>query len=85
MWDKLAGTSKRLLREHPCVPKEHRIWADRPYAVFLESPEDIRRVIGYVQRNPVKERLPEQRWDFVKPYDGWPFHKSAPRKDKPSA
>jgi hypothetical protein len=77
IWGELAKSSLGLLRKFPDLPKGHRIWADRPFAVFLETPEDIRRVIKYIEGNPEKEGLPPQVWDFVKPYDGWPFHKKA--------
>jgi len=32
------------------------------------------RTIKYVEENPTKARLPAQKWDFVKEYDGWPLH-----------
>src|SRR5262249_40200046 len=40
--------------------------------VFLHTPADVHRVIGDIERNPVKEGLDEQRRPFVTPYDGWP-------------
>jgi REP element-mobilizing transposase RayT len=42
--------------------------------VFLEHPDDVRRTIGYIERNPLPYGLPIQQWKFVKPYDGWPLH-----------
>jgi len=42
--------------------------------VFLDTPTDIRRTIRYIQENPVKRRLPNQQWSFVKAYGGWPLH-----------
>jgi len=53
----------------------HPVWGGPGWKVFLDSPEDIRRTIRYVEDNPVQGRMPSQSWDFVKPYDGWPFHK----------
>jgi hypothetical protein len=32
---------------------------------------------SYVEQSPLKEKLPTQRWDFVAPYDNFPFHKRA--------
>jgi len=83
IWSCLANAAMGTLQNDASIAPDHPIWADRPYAMFLETPEDIQRVIGYIQRNPMKEGLLEQRWDFVRPYDGWPFHKQAPRKGKP--
>jgi REP element-mobilizing transposase RayT len=39
------------------------------WKVFLDSPDDIARAIQYVERNPVKEGLPRQRWNIVQPFD----------------
>jgi REP element-mobilizing transposase RayT len=44
-------------------------WARRQWIVFLNTDADIRRAIDYVDRNPLKEGLPRQRWSFVAPYD----------------
>jgi REP element-mobilizing transposase RayT len=53
---------------------DHPLWGGPGWKVFLESPENIRRTIGYIEKNPVKIGLPKQIWDFVSPYDGWPLH-----------
>ena len=72
MWHKLAeGTAARILT-FASVPDGHPVWSARPYKVFLYSPADVRRIIDYIERNPVKEGLPPQQWPFVTPYDGWP-------------
>ena len=44
---------------------------------FLDHPVEIRRIIRYIEENPVKWRLPSQRWPFVLEYDGWPLHAGA--------
>jgi REP element-mobilizing transposase RayT len=46
-------------------------WARLPWVVFLFTNEDMRRGIRYVDDNPVKARLPRQKWSFVTPYDGY--------------
>jgi hypothetical protein len=78
VWDQLATQSASALRKAAGVVDDHPIWADRPYAVFLETPDDIRRTVAYIEGNPEKEGLPPQRWSFVQPYNGWPFHKRTP-------
>jgi REP element-mobilizing transposase RayT len=75
MLEKLDVATREALRGLPDVPADHPIWAERPYKRFLFTPEDVRRVIAYIERNPVKEGLERQAWPFVVPYDGWPFHK----------
>lgn len=53
---------------------DHPVWGGCGWKVFLDSPDDIRRTIGYIEQNPVKIRLPKQSWKFVSEYDGWPLH-----------
>lgn len=50
---------------------EHPVWGGEGWKRFLNTREDIERVIRYVRENPLKARRPEQRWPFVRPYDGW--------------
>ncbi len=45
-------------------------WAHKQWKVFLDSFEDIRRAIRYVQDNPEKEGKPRQEWAFVRPFEG---------------
>lgn len=66
--------SRRLLTGNGW-PEDHPVWGGPGWKVYLDSPDDIRRTIEYVRRNPVKMRLPAQSWPFVTEYDGWPFHK----------
>ena len=41
------------------------------WKVFLNTRAAIERVIRYIRENPIKAQMPEQRWPFVKEYDGW--------------
>jgi len=43
-------------------------WARGEWSVFLDSPESILRAIRYVRDNPLRERLPIQKWSFATPY-----------------
>jgi REP element-mobilizing transposase RayT len=54
---------------------DHPVWGGPGWKVFLDSEEDIRRTVRYVEQNPTKARRPAQSWDFVTAYDGWPFHR----------
>ena len=77
MWRVLAEASAQALGAFSDVPKGHPIWSSRPYKVFLYTPEDVRRVIAYIEHNSPREGLAPQRWGFVTPYDGWPHPKEA--------
>lgn len=72
MWSHFADASRSALRSLPGVADDHPVWSIRPYKVFLYTPEDVRRVVAYIESNPVKERLAPQNWALVTPYDGWP-------------
>lgn len=78
MWARLAAQTRSGLRLFAHVPATHPVWSERPYKVFLYTPDDVRRVIAYIERNPVKEGLPPQLWPFVAPYDGWPLNRKQP-------
>jgi hypothetical protein len=61
-----------VLRRFEDVLDDHPVWSSRPYKVFPYSPDDVRHVVAYIENNPIKEGLAEQRWPFVKTYDGFP-------------
>ena len=75
MWSKLARSAADGLRLFADVSKDHRIWSERPYTVFLYTPEDVNRTIRYIRSNLEKHNVPEQRFDFVTSYDNWPVHR----------
>ena len=71
----LMEVSAQYLRAGFHLPSDHPIWtAGTGWKVFLDTPEEIRRTITYVERNPLSYGLPAQAWSFVKQYDGWPLH-----------
>ena len=45
------------------------MWARGGWKVVLDSVDDIRRAIPYVEDNPLKEGKRRQQWGFVTPYD----------------
>jgi len=56
---------------------DHPVWtAGGGWKVFLDHPDDIRRTIVYIERNPLPLKLPQQAWPFVAIYDGWPLHRT---------
>jgi REP element-mobilizing transposase RayT len=43
-------------------------WSRGQWKVFLNTPQDVRRAIRYVEVNPSKEALPPQRWSITRPF-----------------
>ncbi len=75
IWHRFADATRLRLREFPDITADHPIWADRPYKVYLNTPQRVRACNRYVERNPENEGLTAQQYDFVQPYNNWPFHK----------
>jgi REP element-mobilizing transposase RayT len=71
----LQRDSRLRLCETQCVPLEHPVWTSGGHRGFLDTCERINVVIRYIERNPAKSGLPDQRWPFISPYDGWCFAK----------
>jgi REP element-mobilizing transposase RayT len=70
----MAASRAKLIACQRRTP-EHPIWtAGTGWNVFLDHPDNVRRTIGYVERNPPKIGLPAQAWPFAVPYDNWPLH-----------
>ena len=44
-------------------------WASKCWKVFLDDAADVRRAVGYVEENPVKEGKRPQSWSFVVPFE----------------
>ncbi len=79
IWRALAEEAGTSLRRFADVSDDHPIWSNRPYKVYLKTSHDVKRVVAYIEQNPVKEELAAQSWSFVTAYDGWPHARSAAR------
>lgn len=64
----LQGASRLAIQNEYSL---HPVWGGPGWKVFLNTQDDIRRTIRYVENNPLKFRRPRQRWLFVREYDGW--------------
>jgi REP element-mobilizing transposase RayT len=64
----LKGAATKCLKAESLSP-DGPVWARHQWKVFLNTPDDVRRAIMYVGRNPLKERKPKQHWSFVTPVD----------------
>lgn len=69
----LQDESRSRLRAENRRPGSHPVWGGPGWKVFLEHPGDVQRTIRYVEHNPRKHGLPEQRYGFMRAYDGWPL------------
>lgn len=74
MIENLQVESASMLRRSGLAHDDHPVWGGHGWKVFLDSPDDIRRTIEYIEQNPIKIRLPRQHWGFACAYDGWPLH-----------
>lgn len=74
MIDGIQSLSRKRLVEFGVRDVAHPVWTRGGWTVFLDHPDQVRRTIRYVERNPLSSRLPAQSWDFVRPYDDWPLH-----------
>lgn len=75
MADNLMHVSRLKLIESGHRSPSHPVWiASCGWKVFLDHPDEVRRTITYIDRNPLPLGLPRQAWPFVVPYDGWPLH-----------
>lgn len=72
MIEHLQDESRLRFRADGLRASDHPVWGGSGWKVFLDERPDVERTIGYIEMNPVKGRLPAQRWPFVKNYDGWP-------------
>ncbi len=50
--------------------KRPSMWSRGGWVVHLDNVKAVRRAIGYVEDNPVKEVKRRQRWGFVEGYLG---------------
>lgn len=49
----------------------HPVWGGPGWKVFLETREDMERILRYIKDNPIRAHRPAQCWEFVSPYHGW--------------
>jgi hypothetical protein len=72
MWEAFADETRAGLRLFTDAPAVHPVWSDRPGKVFHPTPDDVRRVIAYIEGDPEKAVPVPQNWLFAAPYDGCP-------------
>ena len=75
MWERLTTATRESLWSARPDLAGHPIWSERPYSVYLRTPDDVRRIVRYIEGNPNKHGLLPQQWEFVQIYDNWPSKK----------
>ncbi len=71
MIEHFQEASREAMIEAGLRTADHPVWGGPGWKVFLETRDDITRVVKYIEDNPVKARRPRQNWGFVTQYDGW--------------
>ncbi len=66
--------SRLRLRASALRSTDHPVWGGPGWKVFLDHPDEVQRIVRYIRANPLKTGRPQQAWQFVKSYDGWPLH-----------
>ena len=74
MIENLQFDSLGTIRTSGLRPMRHPVWTRGGWKVFLDHPDDVWRTIRYIEMNPLRQRLPQQKWPFVKVYDNWRLH-----------
>jgi REP element-mobilizing transposase RayT len=75
MIDNLKNQTLGDLRDSGWCSQAHPVWSGGGgWKIFLDHPDEIRRTIVYIEKNPQPLGLPDQQWPFVTAYDGWPLH-----------
>ena len=72
---RLQDVSGLRLKERNLRTADHRVWGGPGWKVFLDSTDDIRRTISYIEQNPIKAGWEKQSFPFVQVYNNWPYHK----------
>ncbi len=67
----LQEASRAALIEASRRTADHPTWGGPGWKVFLNTREDMERVVRYIAENPIGAGRPAQHWPFVQPYDGW--------------
>jgi len=66
---------RNALRGRSLVPPRHPVFSADRRVFYKSTPQSVRNCIDYINRNFAKHGLRLTNYDFVMPYDDWPFHK----------
>ena len=74
MIEHFQESSRLYLSQAGIRSEDPPTWTEGGWKVFLYHSLEIRRIVRYIEENPVRWRMPSQQWPFVIKYDGWPLH-----------
>ena len=74
MIENLQMLSRERLVEEGFREPGHPVWTAGGWKGFLDRPSAVRRVIAYVEKNPLEIGQALQHWPLVTEYNGWPLH-----------
>jgi REP element-mobilizing transposase RayT len=74
MIEKIQAFSRLRLSEFGLREVDHPTWTRGGWKVFLDHPDEVWRTNRYIENNPLKVKLPAQKWPVVNVYDNWPLH-----------
>ncbi len=74
MIENLQTLSRERLVEEGLRGPAHQVWTVGGWKGFLDRPSAVRRVVAYVEKNPLEIGWPLQCWPLVTGYDDWPLH-----------
>lgn len=74
MIEALKTASREALATQGRVSRKHPVWSQDPYVAYKDTTAAVRAAVQYIGGNFAKHRLDPQAWDFVVPYNNWPFH-----------
>jgi len=73
MIEKLQNFGRLRLSADGYRSSDHPTWVRGGWKVFLDHPDEVRRTIPYVEKNPLAYGEPVQKWHFITAYDNWPL------------
>jgi len=79
MRDRIRQAGRDALHQAGLVPPEHPVFSERSCIVYKDDPASVGTCIHYINDNFAKHRLAPTIYEFVVPYDNWPFHKQGRR------
>ena len=65
-----AATNELTKRDIHPFDGAAKVFARGEWVVFLDTADDVRRAVSYVEANPEKEGLPRQNWGFLRGFEG---------------
>jgi len=69
--DLLKKDASEAVRRCGLLPAEHPVFNAGQAVFFKPEPSWVRECATYIMDNFAKHNLPEERYDFVREYDGW--------------